>query len=942
MRLYLLRPCYKIILLRRIFIFLILLVAGIASAQELAPVMNFNPNEYQAGNQNWMISQGKDKNIYVANSMGLLEYTGAHWNLYPVPNNTIVRAVKVVDDLIFTGAYMEAGFWEKDAFGNLQYTSLLPLFPEKVHDGEQFWHIENIRETVVLQSFDDIYLYNLKTRKLQVLEIPSEKPISNMYKVGNEIYFFIPEDGLFRINDGTASLEIPAGALDGSEIVLIEPTPEGLELISRAGNFYSWTREGLESIYTNVSEKLAGISVFSALVLQDDTFLLGSVEDGFYQVDRQGQILQHYNQEKGLQNNTVLALYLDREHNVWAGLDNGLSVMNLNSPFKLFQDNVGKIGTVYTSFQDEDYLYLGTNQGLYFRRNGEKEFQFIEGTNGQVWSLQEVQGFLFCGHNNGTFWVKDEQVEKVSSRLGTWVVKDYKPLKNVFIQGHYNGFSFLRLEKDSFKELPLVREFPHSSKHIVSEENGQLWIGNEHKGVFRMKLNDSLDAIDQMENYPFSSSIGITSSIFEFQDTLYYATKKRIYKYHPGENTFSENNKLNKLLEGLNLISGRFICQNNRIWGFAENAVFDVSASQLSKDYVLKKVYIPKELRTIPQGYENISHLNSGNYLLGLVDGYLIFDENVENDFRGGEVRIESIVGSTLEEDTVYIPLEQDADVAYESNNLRFNFSMPEYSKFLVPVYSFRLLGLSDRWSNWSSNSTATFKNLSYGDYTFELRGKIGDSSYSTASYSFEILRPWYLSNMAIAVYVLIFLGLLYLVHQVYKMEHKKRIRENEKELRMKNLEAEREIIKLQNEQLEREMAGKNKELAASTMSLIKKNEFLTDLKEKLRDSGSSPQVKSVIKTIDKDISEEDNWKFFKKAFNNADKDFFKKIKALHPDLTSNDLKLCAYLRLNLTSKEIAPLLNISVKSVEIKRYRLRKKMDLPHEKNLIEYILEI
>tara|TARA_B100000929_G_C15438017_1_gene397047 strand:- start:560 stop:1036 length:477 start_codon:yes stop_codon:yes gene_type:complete len=158
----------------------------------------------------------------------------------------------------------------------------------------------------------------------------------------------------------------------------------------------------------------------------------------------------------------------------------------------------------------------------------------------------------------------------------------------------------------------------------------------------------------------------------------------------------------------------------------------------------------------------------------------------------------------------------------------------------------------------------------------------------------------------------------------------------------MKNLEAEQEIIQLRNEKLEQDMANKNRELAVSTMSLIKKNEFLTSIKEKLKNSGDTAKVKSVIKTIDKDISEEDNWKFFKKAFSNADKDFFKKVKAKHPELTSNDLKLCAYLRLNLSSKEIAPLLNISVKSVEIKRYRLRKKMELDREVNLTDYILSL
>jgi len=112
------------------------------------------------------------------------------------------------------------------------------------------------------------------------------------------------------------------------------------------------------------------------------------------------------------------------------------------------------------------------------------------------------------------------------------------------------------------------------------------------------------------------------------------------------------------------------------------------------------------------------------------------------------------------------------------------------------------------------------------------------------------------------------------------------------------------------------------------------------DLKNTSNDGNRS--IKSLITTITKNISEEDNWKIFKEAFDSTDKDFLKKVKAAHASLTPNDLRLCAYLRLNLSSKEIAPLLNISVRSVEIKRYRLRKKMDLPHETGLVEYILSI
>ena len=137
-------------------------------------------------------------------------------------------------------------------------------------------------------------------------------------------------------------------------------------------------------------------------------------------------------------------------------------------------------------------------------------------------------------------------------------------------------------------------------------------------------------------------------------------------------------------------------------------------------------------------------------------------------------------------------------------------------------------------------------------------------------------------------------------------------------------------------------MKNKNREVGISTMSLIKKNEFLNSIKKELKKVEDKKDIKHIINIIDRNLNNTDDWNLFEEAFNNADKDFLKKIKLLHTSLTSNDLRLCAYLRLNLSSKEIAPLLNISARSVEVKRYRLRKKMGLSHESNLSDYILEI
>jgi DNA-binding CsgD family transcriptional regulator len=182
-------------------------------------------------------------------------------------------------------------------------------------------------------------------------------------------------------------------------------------------------------------------------------------------------------------------------------------------------------------------------------------------------------------------------------------------------------------------------------------------------------------------------------------------------------------------------------------------------------------------------------------------------------------------------------------------------------------------------------------------------------------------------------------------MHNVYKVYYKKQreklLQKTTQELELKELDNKQQLMRFNNEKLKQDIVTKNRELATSTMSLIKKNDFLNSLKSELINiEGSS--VKNVIKIIDRNLNNNDDWNTFEEAFNNADKDFLKKIKKLHPVLTSNDLRLCAYLRLNLSSKEIAPLLNISPRSVEVKRYRLRKKMDLAHESSLTDYILKI
>ncbi|MEM0932123.1 MAG: triple tyrosine motif-containing protein, partial [Bacteroidota bacterium] len=270
------------------------------------------------------------------------------------------------------------------------------------------------------------------------------------------------------------------------------------------------------------------------------------------------------------------------------------------------------------------------------------------------------------------------------------------------------------------------------------------------------------------------------------------------------------------------------------------------------------------------------------------------------------------------------------------------------YSKFLQPEYQYKLQGIYDAWSDLSHESNVKFENLPPGNYTFKVRSKVGNTfSSNEASYAFRIAPPWYLTNIMWIVYLVGLLVVSVAIHNLYKRYYTKRqeklIEKNKRDMALAKAQSEKEIVELKNEQLKTEFQNKSNELAASTMSIIKKNELLSKAKEQLMANvGESDSVKPIIEIIDSNLNQSDDWELFKEAFNNADRKFLKKLKKVHPNLSPNDIKLCAYLRLNLSSKEIAPLLNISARSVEIKRYRLRKKMGLEHDANLVNYILKL
>ena len=277
------------------------------------------------------------------------------------------------------------------------------------------------------------------------------------------------------------------------------------------------------------------------------------------------------------------------------------------------------------------------------------------------------------------------------------------------------------------------------------------------------------------------------------------------------------------------------------------------------------------------------------------------------------------------------MPLNEPLIFSSKFNNINIQFNIPRFENNNDFEFQYFLEGYNKDWSEWTNESSATFGNLSYGNYEFKIREKsLGVVNPSMTTLKFEVSKPWYISNLMLTFYLVCLLGFSFLINNSYLNYYKKQkarlVAINQKKIDLVNLKNKEQIMRLKNESLQENIENKNRELAIATMASIKRNQFLIRIIDDLENAKNEGSVFQVIQTIKRNLKNNDDWEFFEQAFNNSDKDFLKTVKAKNPNLTNNDLKLCAYLRLNLSSKEIAPLLNISTRSVEIKRYRLRKK----------------
>jgi len=913
-------------------------------AQEIPKVFQYSPDTYRGETQNWEITQDKNGFIYVANNFGLLEFNGVTWKTYPTPNNTIMRSAKAIGDKIYTGFYMEFGYWQRDDFGYLIYHSMSQNIQESIMEDEQFWRIDSFDNFIVFQSLNQFFLFNISTEHFDIITV--NEPIEKSHLINKNLYYHTADGSIYFLEQGKPKQLVKIPLAEDNRIENLFYSNNQWLILTQKDGFYIYSENKLKKWTIPADSFLKKTTVYKSIALRNGNFALGLIANGFLILDSKGTIKENLNINNGLSNNTVLSVFEDNRNNIWLGLDIGINTVNYQSNILYYNDIDGILGTVYATKVFNNKLYIGTNQGLYFKDLHTIDFfHLVKNSKGQVWNLFEYDGKLFCGHNLGCFIIEGEDAKLLYKETGVWTFEKIPDKPGLLMVGTYKGLGVFEKIGQDWRFRNNIKGFDISARFVAMDSLKNIWINHEYKGVYQLKIDEGFYQAKLVENN-FKNRKQKNSGLIKFKKDIIYADYSGIYKYDYTAQKFVFNKHYSQLSDSTNYQSGKLISIDDReLWLFNNQDVAVLSSDFLSGNLYIKKYDLPQEVRKTMSGFENIDKLDDDNYIIGNSTGYIILPKAQTNpdDFN---IYLTGVSSTSKNNQTIKQSLKDGFIVNFDFINISFHFSVPNLSPTHKTLYQYKLND-SEAWSEWTANNNFNISKLGFGKYRLHARAKIGELiSSNTINYEFTINRPWYFSNISILLYLLAITLMIYLVHKSYKNHyHKKQqqlIQEKRNQIEEIKKINEQQIFKLKNDQLNQLVEQKNKELENTTVNLIRKNELLNNLKKEIKKVNRTNEVNSLLKFIEKNQNENEDWEVFESVFNRSEQDFLNNLKAKHPNLTANDLRLCSYLRLNLSSKEIAPLLNISVRSMEIKRYRLRKKLDLEHDESLSSYILSI
>jgi ligand-binding sensor domain-containing protein/DNA-binding CsgD family transcriptional regulator len=958
----------------RFLFFLLLLPQGYIMAIHPC-VRNFSHKTTHSGTQNWDIIQYENNWMYFANNNGLLEFDGNKWTVYPISNYTNVRSLYYhrKTDRIYAGAFNEFGYYERNETGLLQYFSLIDKISANNRNFNEIWNISSIDNIIYFQGDKDIFQY--KNGRITHHLFPSK--IDCSAAVYNSFIVCSKPNGAFFLN-GNMFIKIPnSEMLQGKKVCAILPFQKNKVLfVTEFNGLFVFDGNSVEVFKTDIDRFLSENQVFCAGI-KDSKLAIGTVRKGLVVKDFENNSNFFSNTFSGLQNNTILSMAFDNQNNLWLGLDKGIDYVLIDSPVYELISSINQIGTGYCSLMENNNLYLGTNQGLYHTNFPIAEspepanIQLVNGMQGQVWSMMKIDNTIFCGTDHGAYYFSGKNIIQIPGISGTWNFRKMNQHPDCIIGSSYQGFFVLRKNGGKWELSNFLKGFSDAGGMFEVGENDCIWFSHWMKGISKLTLNQTLDSVIQAKTYDTSKGFPTirNNTLFLLDSAIRFSSENGFYAYDKKKDLIIKDTKLDKLFNQPPHSVRLF--QNNKgdLWCISTTYIA-AAFKENNQKYRVDSISFNQLKTMIVPGFEHFNFVDNDHLIVSTEDGFSwinlrnLKNSSSENNFQ---VSISNVYLTSKFDSLVngYVNIANQKQIPkfdHKHNSIRFEFTAPEYRKEGMVQYSYKLEDYDTEWSTFSPNTSKEYTKIKKGSYTFRVRAKSQlNPKIAETSYQFIILPAWYETTLAYIIYSLVVVFLLILLLKFIKKSSQKgalkmkeqkeqEMKEQGKRFLLEAKEKEKEIIALKNQRLQYELRHKSQELADSTMNLIRKNEILTDIIQNLNKISSSlnknkeqqaifNELKKIQEEIKSNIEHDNNWKKFEENFDLVYENYLKRLTETYPNLTVTDKKICAYLKMGLSSKDIAPLLNMSYRSVEMSRYRLRKKMNLDRNVSLSDFL---
>lgn len=930
-------------------------------------LVNYDNSNYSAGTHNWDIQQDRNGVLYFANDEGLLTFDGSRWKIYPLPNKTIVRSIKIsADNKIYVGAQGDFGYFSPDRNGKLVFHSLKNKIPDGYRSFADIWNVQSVGRATFFRAENNIFRW--LDGKITIFKTDSKW-----------LYMGLGNNTIIA-HDRTRGLLKLVGDKWESAIKTRLPNNFSITSISQLGKDTILISSTYHALQTIVKEQLlplktaVGIkNVTNVCKVNENAIAIATLDNGCFLIEKNGKQLYHLTKNSGLQNNSILSLFKDNNNNIWLGLADGISFIANNNAIKHINPAIFDNAAGHTSLICENRLYVGLSNGFYslpLASNSDislvqSNFIPVINAGGQAWGMNMIKGRLLLGRHEGAFELTENGAQPIAQGKGYWNFIDYtkKSGDEMLIAGNYNGISILEYANNKFRLIGAVQKFSESARFIVVDNKNNIWVSHPYKGVY--KISQNVNGTSNTVLYTDKKGLPSTfnNHIYGIKNNMVVGTEKGVYEYSYATDKF-EISKFFGPIFGERYV--RYLKEDGQgnIW-FIEDKKLGV-ARYNGKTY--KILYIPELNGKTLGGFEHINCIDKNNIIIGGKKGFyhINYEKYLANDGKQ-QVRISLVKAFGKSDSTLFggyfgqvnekASQRNKFKIKHGWNSFHFEYSSTINKNKANTFYTCYLKGFDEKWSSLDKKTEKDYTNLPAGDYVFlvKTQDNLGNES-PEASYKFTILPPWYQSVTAYLVYVIVGATIIY---RLYKRQQKKIInqriafqKQQEHINYMHQLEmdkSEKEIINLKNEKLELEIEAKNSELASNTMHLVQKADLLLKIKNELfkikkdlTDDAQASDFNKLIRLLNTEEKSDESWEQFSVHFDKVHVNFIKHLKDDFPHISSNELRLSAYLKMNLSTKEIAKLMKISPRGVEIGRYRLRKKLNIPSNVNLFEFFNSI